>query len=191
VGSSGLIVRPASGPGVLSLLAVALAAWGFAVVACALATLLIDVVPGAAAIAHSALGAKPGVVPHPASGRTVGYALGLLVNNALVALWPLTGLFLLRDAPRSWRRAFIGVVVVSALRSVVPLAAAVGLWGTRLLPYIPNAPFELGAITTSGVLYVLRSEDRISLRALRYGTAAVGLLLLIAAALETWAVPVR
>ncbi len=191
MGSSGLTAQPCARARVPNLPAVALATWALGVAACALAALSVELVPGAAAIAHSVLGARPGAVPHPASGRTVGYAVGLLVNNAVVALWPLTGLFLLRGAPRSWRRAFVAVVVLSTIRSVVPLAAAIGLWGTRLLPYIPNAPFELGAITTSGVLYVLRSDNRISPRALRSGAAAVGLLLVIAAALETWAVPVR
>jgi hypothetical protein len=57
------------------------------------------------------------------------------------------------------------------------------------VPYIPNAPFELAAITTGGVLYVLASRQRISRPALRTGIAAVVVLLTLAAALETWAVP--
>lgn len=168
---------------------VALAAWALAMVAFASIALVVRFAPGAATVAHALLGTSPGVVPHSSSGRTVGYALGLLVNNTIVALWPLSGLYLLRDLPRVWRRGFIVIVVAASARSVAPVAAATGLWGARLLPYIPNAPFELAAITTGGVLYVLRSDRRISVLALRGGVIAVVLLLMIAAALETWAVP--
>ncbi len=114
------------------------------------------------------------MVPHPTSDRTVGYALRLLFNNAIVALGRLTGLYFLRGRRPRWRRVFLGVVVLSALRSIAPRRGRLGLWGTRLLPYIPNAPFELAAITTSPVLYALRSDSRISLRELSGGITVIG-----------------
>jgi hypothetical protein len=98
--------------------AVALATWGLALLGCALLALTVGVAPGGHWVAHSLLGASATITPHPASGRTVGYALGLLLNNAIVALWPLTGLFVLRDFPPAWRRVFIAVVVLSGVRSV-------------------------------------------------------------------------
>jgi hypothetical protein len=168
---------------------VALVTWALAVMAFALIVFFVRFAPGGLTIAHALLGTKPDAVPHSTSGRSLGYAFGLLVNNAIVALWPLSGLFLMRDLPSTWRRVFIAIVVAAAVRSVAPVAVATGVWGSRLLPYIPNAPFELAAITTGGVLYVLRSDRRISALALRNGVTAVLLLLLVAAALETWAVP--
>jgi hypothetical protein len=190
VSSELTLPRPAC-VGRSSLPVVALATWVAAVIGIAVVAIAIATTPDGRLVAHALLGANPRIAPHAASGRTLGYAFGLLVNNAIVALWPLTGLFLLHDFPRSWRRVFIAVVVLAAVRSVVPVAAALGLWGTRLLPYIPNAPFELAAITTGAVLYVLRSDQRISPRSLGTGVVAVGLLLAIAAVLETWAVPAR
>jgi hypothetical protein len=168
---------------------IALATWALAVLAFALIAFGARFAPGGATMAHGLLGTKPDAVPRSTSGRSLSYAFGLLVNNAIVALWPLSGLYLMRDLPSSWRRVFIVIVVAAAIRSVAPVAVATAVWGSRLLPYIPNAPFELAAITTGGVLYVLRSDRRISTLALLNGVTAVLLLLLIAAALETWAVP--
>lgn len=165
--------------------------WAAAALSCVLVALMVWLIPDGRAIAHGLLGINPGVVPHATSDGTVGYALRLLCNNAIVALWPLTGLYLLLGVDRRWRRVFLGVVVLSAARSVAPVAFALGLWGTRLLPYIPNAPFELAAITTSPVLYLLRSTQRISFRELTVGITVIGALLVTAAALETWAVPLR
>lgn len=171
--------------------ATALTIWATAALACVLFALVVWLVPDGSVLAHALLGIKPSVVPHSTSNRTLGYALGLLFNNAIVALWPLTGLYILRDVKSRWRRLFLAVVVLFALRSIAPVAAALGLWGTRLLPYIPNAPFELAAITTGAVLYVLGSTQRISGRELTVGIAVVGLLLVTAAALETWAAPLH
>jgi hypothetical protein len=189
VGRPGLAVEPRAVGPTSTLPTVALATWALAVTAFALIAFVVRFAPGGATVAHALLGTKPSAVPHSTSRGTLGYALGLLVNNVIVALWPLSGLYLLRDCPRPWRRVFIAIVVAAAVRSVAPVAVATGVWGSRLLPYIPNAPFELAAITTGGVLYVLRSDRRISAIALRSGVAAVLLLLLIAAVLETWAVP--
>lgn len=186
-----LAIRPATPRqrGHAGWLSTAIGTWVLALLVCLLLAATVSFAPGGHSLARALLGAGARIAPHPASGRTVVYALGLLLNNTIVALWPLTGLFVLRDFPSSLRRVFIGVVVLSGARSAAPLAAAIGLWGTRLLPYIPNAPFELAAITTGGVLYVLASGQRLSGRALRTGVTAVLVLLLIAAALETWAVP--
>jgi hypothetical protein len=189
VGRPGLAVGPRSVGPTSTLPTVALATWALALLAFALIAFVVRFAPGGATIAHALLGTKPNAVPHSTSGRTLGYAFGLLVNNATVALWPLSGLYLLRDCPRAWRRVFIAIVVLAAVRSVAPAAVATGVWGSLLLPYIPNTPFELAAITTGGVLYVLRSDRQISALALRNGVTAVVVLLVIAAALETWAVP--
>jgi hypothetical protein len=186
-----LTVRLTHRVDVRTLPAAALTAWATATLASALVALMVWLTPEGGALAHSLLGTGPRVVPHATSNRTVGYALRLLLNNAIVALWPLTGLYILRDVDSWWRRAFMVVVVLSALRSIAPVAAALGLWGTRLLPYIPNAPFELAAITTSPVLYALWSGRRISVRELSVGITVIGALLVTAAALETWAVPLR
>jgi hypothetical protein len=121
-------------------LRVTVAAWVAAVLAIVLVALIVGCIPGTTRLAHDAFGISLTVGPHSTSGRSVGYALRVFFNNTLLALWPLTGLYLLRDVPGSWWRVWNGLVVLIAVRNIAPVPAALGVWGVRVLPYIPNAP---------------------------------------------------
>ena len=127
--------------------------------------------------------------PHDASGHNATTALSLWLHNARLALAPLAGAAAVQRNARRLRQA--GDVLFGFLLAinVVPLAVDLGTWGSRLLPYIPNAPIELLGFIVGPVTWWLVTRGRIPVRSLWLIAAVVVVLLLAAACLETWAVP--
>lgn len=123
--------------------------------------------------------------PHDALAPTVATAWSLLSHNAVVALWPLALVALGWPQIPAVRRAGDALVMaqLASHGATVGLAlgAQPGLW--RFLPHLPA---EWVGIAAPGAAWFLARRGLGASRAL----AGVSLsALLVAAALETWAVP--
>ncbi len=127
--------------------------------------------------------------PHDASGHNVATALSLWFHNARVAVAPLAGAAAVQRNAGRLRRAADVVIAVVFAANLIPVAVDLGTWGSRLLPYIPNAPVELLGFVIGPVSWWLVTRGRLPVRSLWLAAAAVVGLLLVAACLETWAVP--
>ncbi len=140
-------------------------------------------------IAHALVPFDWRVAPHDPNAHDVATAVSLWFHNARVALAPLGAAAAVQNHPGRLRRVgdvLLGVVFAA---NVIPLAVELGTWGSRLLPYIPNAPVELLALVTGPVSWWLVTRGRLPIRSLWLTAAIVVALLLLAACLETWAVP--
>jgi hypothetical protein len=127
--------------------------------------------------------------PHNASAHNVATALSLWFHNTRLAVAPLAAAAAVQRSGGALRR--VGDVLFGFLlaANVVPVAVDLGTWGSRLLPYIPNAPVELLGLVIGPVTWWLVTRGRIPVRSFWLITAVVVALLLVAACLETWAVP--
>lgn len=153
----------------------------------ALAAVVHDITPIRDAL-QSALPFKWHVAPHDPNARTVGTALGLWLHNSKLTLAPIGLAAAVQNHRGKLRTA--GDILLAFIFAVdlIPLGVDLGTWGTRLMPYIPNAPAELLAATSGFVSWWLVTRGRLSVRSLLFVVAAIAPLLLIAACLETWAV---
>ena len=140
-------------------------------------------------LAHTLVPFDWRIAPHDPNAHDVATALSLWFHNARVALAPLAAAAAVQTHRGRLHRAgdlLLGVVFAA---NVIPLAVELGTWGSRLLPYIPNAPVELLALVAGPVSWWLVTRGRLPVRSLWLTAAIVVALLLLAACLETWAVP--
>lgn len=148
-------------------------------------------VPAARWAAHHALSLDLHVHIRPAPRPTWRTALGLLLNNVRATGWPLLAATLGAARTTLLRRVTHAAVAVSLLVNLLPVAAAIGVYRSQLVPYLPHLPLELYAITTGPTTWLLASSGSVT----RRQTALIGLSMLLALAgaafLETWAVPHR
>jgi uncharacterized membrane protein SpoIIM required for sporulation len=120
---------------------------------------------------------------------TTGMAAVILANNTREAAIPF--LFAaLRIGPRRWPVLLGDVVIVACLSANMALGGlALGAYGMRALPYLPQWPLEWGGLALALAAW-RRSRrgrrDPFELVLLAIGTA---LFLCVAALLETYAVP--
>ena len=141
-----------------------------------------------AAVAAPSL--APSRAPHATLRPTASAITSILLNNARVLAPPfLLALFGFGTAPSS--RAFADVLVAApqALLALT-VGVAVGRWGERLLPYLPQLPIEYAAAAVAANVWVThRQGARPPTRSLaRDAGIALGLLA-IAATLEALATP--
>ena len=137
---------------------------------------------------HSVLPFKWSVAPHDPNARTIGTALSLWLHNAKLSLAPIALAAAVQAHPGKLRRTGDLLLGFIFLLDLLPFAVDLGTWGSKLIPYIPNAPVELLAATSGFVSWWLVTRGRLSPRSLLSVVAVVAPLLLIAACLETWAV---
>jgi hypothetical protein len=148
-------------------------------------------VPAARWAAHDVLSLDLHVHIRPAPAPTVGAAVGLLVTNLRATCWPLVAATLGAGRSTRLRRVTHVAVAVSLAVNLLPVAAAVGVYRSQLVPYLPHLPLELYAITTGPTTWLICTRQALSRR--QIAVIAVSMLLALAGAalLETWAVPHR
>jgi len=85
--------------------------------------------------------------PHPTLPGTLREALGILATNLRVLAAPV--LLALFGLGRGRRSQLLGDVLVAGLvlANTLRVGAAIGRFGTRLLPYLPHLPLEWLALT--------------------------------------------
>lgn len=121
----------------------------------------------------------------------IAHVLVLLVHNLPLAAWPLL-LGVVGAHSNRLTRSIADVTVVGWLAAnVLPVGAALGAYGSRLLIYLPQVPFEWAALALGAGAWI---EQRHGKLATREGVVILGLIggaLLCAATLETVTVPHR
>ncbi len=98
------------------------------------------------------------------------------------------------SAPKSplWlRRVTLGAVLVSFAANLLPVAAALGVYRSQLVTYLPHLPLEPYATTTGPMAWLLGIRRQITHRQLAPVALSMTGTLTLAAVLETRAVPHR
>ena len=145
--------------------------------------------PGASETVRRALGLT--LTPADNPPPTLGHVLGLAAHNLPVAAWPL--LLGLSGAARSRRarRATDALVLACAAANTIPVGAAIGAYGAHLLPYIPQLPLEWAALASGYGSWLLQRQRALDTRRRLAWLGLTSVLVLLAAAVETAAVPQR
>ncbi len=147
-------------------------------------------VPAARWLAHHELALALHVRIGPAPDPTLQRALWILIDNIRATGWPLLAA-LGAQHPAWLRRVTHGAVLVSLAANLLPVAAALGVYRSQLVPYLPHLPLELFAITTGPATWLLSTRRQITHRQLAQVALSMLAALTVAAGLETWAVPHR
>jgi hypothetical protein len=122
---------------------------------------------------------------------SVGHAVALAAHNLPVAAWPL--LLGTAGACRSRRRRLLAdtTVIACLTINVLQVGAALGAYGTSLIPYLPQLPFEWAALAIGATYWITRRHHPLTLRDGLVGFALISCTLTVAAVLETAAVAHR
>jgi hypothetical protein len=184
--------RAAGGVGAAGTLPARLAAaYAAGWLAVAAAALLCALVPAARWLAHHAFGLQLHARLHRAPAPSVDGALALLANNVRATCWPLLPVALRAERYPGVRRLVDVAVALGLAVNLLPVGAALGAYGPRLVPFLPQLPLELYATTAGPACWWLCSRRALGNRALAAVAGSTLLTLLIAAGLETWGVPHR
>jgi hypothetical protein len=129
--------------------------------------------------------------PHPALTGSLGDAVAILQNNARVLATPF--LLALLGFPQSSFGRRTGDLILTALTaaSTIPVGLELGRWQGRLLPYISQLPLEWVALALALGAWLTTRADQASCRQLVVLAASITVLLVGAAAIETWCTPHR
>lgn len=177
-----------SPPSPVPTLARAYAAGCLALTAAAAAAALL---PAAGWLAHAAVGLPLHARLRPAPPPRLAGAVALLGANLRATGWPLIPAAL-RAGRSAGLRRLVDITLAAGLTvNLVPVAAALGVYRLRLLPYLPQLPLELYALTSGAAAWWLSSRRHTTRRQLALIAASLLAALAGAAALETWAVPHR
>jgi hypothetical protein len=133
------------------------------------------------------LALSPQLTPPPSAG----HVLVLLALNLPVAAWPLLLGVIDVHRHRLSRWLADALLLVCFTRNVLWVGAALGTYGARLLPYVPQLPLEWAGLALGASAWLVQRRRPLSVplheRLVWLGlTAGV---LLLAAVLETVAVP--
>jgi hypothetical protein len=136
---------------------------------------------------HARLALSPQRTPSPGAG----HVLVLLALNLPVAAWPLLLGVIDAHRHRLSRRLADMLLLGCLTRNVLWVGAALGTYGARLLPYVPQLPLEWAGLALGASAWLVQRRRPLSVplheRLVWLGlTAGV---LLLAAVLETVAVP--
>jgi len=158
------------------------ALWGCTLTAAA----LVAVGAGAAKVRSIlALTLTPARNPPP----TLAQILTLVAHNLPIAAWPLLlGVGGTASSPLA-RRAADSLVVGCALANSLPVGAALGAYGTRLLPYIPQLPLEWAALAGGYCSWIRQRREPLNARQRLTWLALTAVLVIGAAVTESAAVP--
>jgi hypothetical protein len=125
--------------------------------------------------------------PHPNIGRI----LASVAHNTPIVGWPLLlGIMGAHRHPTA-RYGADGVLLACVLLNTLQVGAALGAYGTALLAYIPNVPFEWAGLALGASAWLLQRRRALTVG---QGFALLALIvgvLLCAATLETVGVPHR
>jgi hypothetical protein len=122
---------------------------------------------------------------------SLGHVLALTAHNLPVAAWPLLLGAVGAHRHRLGRRTADALLVGCVAVNLVPVGAALGAYGPRLLPYLPQLPFEWAALAAGAASWITHREDPLRVRDGVLRLALIAGALLAAAVLETTAVPHR
>lgn len=129
--------------------------------------------------------------PHPALNGTLSDALSILQNNLRVLAVPFLLAALRFPASRLGRPSGDAIIAGLIAASTIPVGIALGRWQERLLPYLPQLPFEWAALTVATGAWLAARHGGARARELAILGATATVLLIGGASLETWCTPHR
>lgn len=119
----------------------------------------------------------------------VAHVLSLAAHNIPIAAWPVLLGVLGAHHHRLARRAADLLLLACILANTLPAGAALGAYGTRLLPYIPQLPLEWAGLALGASAWILQRRRALAGSEGLALTALIVTVLLGAALLEIGAVP--
>ncbi|MGA2924575.1 MAG: hypothetical protein ABSG43_01075 [Solirubrobacteraceae bacterium] len=135
------------------------------------------------------------MAPHPVLRPTLAAVVSILAANTSVCALPIGFTALGWHRLPGWRRAIDLLLVLKLGANAWSILFALARWNVRLLPYIPQAPLELGGVAVAVSVWIRarRQPDDVADQAGATAVirpAAITLALLTAAALiEVFATP--
>ena len=139
-------------------------------------------------LARLAPALAPSTHPHPTLHGTLGELASVIANNLRVLAAPFLLTVFRWPGGRMTRR--LGDLLIAALiaENTITVGLALGRWGDRLLPYVPQLPLEWTALGIAGAAW-LTARDRSRGRVLAAYALATLALTISAAAVEVELTP--
>jgi hypothetical protein len=117
--------------------------------------------------------------------------MALAAHNIPIAAWPLLlGVMGAHRSPRG-RRIADCLVLACIVANILPVGAALGAYGVALLPYIPQVPLEWAGLALGAGSWLVQRQSPLTAGEGWRWFALISVVLVAAAALETFAVPHR
>jgi len=134
-----------------------------------------------AVAAHIAPGLAPSAHPHPTLHGTLGELASVVANNLRALAAPFLLAVFRWPGGRLTRR--LGDIVIAALiaENTIAVGLAVGRWGDRLLPYVPQLPLEWTALGIAGAAWLTARDGGRGRVLAVYGLATLALTISAAA----------
>lgn len=132
-----------------------------------------------------ALTAKDNPPPHLTD------VLRLVAHNVPIVSWPLLLGVLGAHRNHIARRVTDGLVLLWLVANTLPVGAALGAYGLRVVPYLPHLPLEWGALALGVSGWLAQRQRALTVREGVGVFALIVCVLVCAATLETFAVPHR
>lgn len=156
------------------------AAWGVTLLA---AGIVACAGPAVRGDVRSALGLRLQAASNPAPSAERVATLAL--HNVPIACWPvLLGVFGAHRRPRG-RFVCDGLVACWLAANTIPVGAALGAYGTRLLCFVPQLPIEWAGLSLGASCWLLQRQRPLALRRSGELAALCAGLMLAAAFVET------
>ena len=154
-------------------------------------TLTAALVPGAAWLVHALLGLPLHVRIHPAPPPTVDGILLVFTANIRATCWPLIPAVLGASRFAALRWLTHAGVALSVVLNLLPVGTAFGVYGPRLVPYLPQLPFELYAVSSGATCWWGCCVRRLGRAQLAWIGCSMVATLVVGAVLESWGTPHR
>jgi hypothetical protein len=132
-----------------------------------------------------ALSAQRNPPPH------LGHVLALAAHNIPIASWPLLLGVLGAHRHRLAMHVADAVLLACIIANTLPVGAALGVYGTALLAYIPQLPLEWGGLALGASGWLVQRRRALTASEGIGVFVLIACVLLCAAALETVGVPHR
>jgi hypothetical protein len=129
--------------------------------------------------------------PHPTLAGSPNDWLGITAENLRVLAAPFLLWLLGSYTSRLGRQAGDAVVLAVIAVNAIPVGIALGRWQSRLIPYVPQLPFEWAALTVAASAWLTIRTTTATRHEIAVLGASTAVLVLAAATLETWATPHR
>jgi hypothetical protein len=121
----------------------------------------------------------------------LGHVLALAAHNLPIAGWPLLLGVIGAQRQRIARLGADVLVAVALIVNTAPVGAALAVYGSRLIAFIPQLPLEWAALALGAGAWLCQRERALTPRQTLGVLGAIAALVAIAAVLETVAVPHR
>jgi len=121
----------------------------------------------------------------------LSHVLALAAHNIPIVAWPLLLGLAGAERRRLGRHLADGLVLTCALVNTVPVGAAVAVYGTTLLAYLPQLPLEWSGLALGYGSWLIQRRRPVTRRERLGWLALIIAAILVAATVETVAVPHR